>query len=81
VEAFDLRWSAVSGADRYRVTLFTADGQVLYEAETAETFMKLPESLRLAQDSSYHWKVRARTDFDRWVSSELVEFRVVAPKK
>jgi hypothetical protein len=69
-----LRWAAVDGADRYRINVFDAQGVVLYETELTDTVAPLPESLRLEPGRTYLWKVEARTGFDRWVTSELIEF-------
>ncbi|MBA3557731.1 MAG: tetratricopeptide repeat protein [Gemmatimonadaceae bacterium] len=73
-----LRWRAVAGADRYRVTLFDDRGRALLEAQTADTITTLPDSVALAPGRSYLWKVEARTGWERWSSSELIEFRVRA---
>jgi len=71
-----LRWAAVEGADRYRVTLFDADGRVLYETELAGTTAAIPDSVSLVSGQRYLWKVEARTGFDRWSASELIEFSI-----
>lgn len=71
-----LRWTGVAGADRYRVTLFDATGGVVYETQTGDTAAALPDSLSLDRRRAYFWKVEARTGFNRWSSSELVEFSV-----
>ena len=71
-----LRWSTVAGADRYRTTLFDDAGTVVYEAQTADTVVTLPDSVRLALGRSYLWKVEARTGWGRWSASELIEFSV-----
>ncbi len=76
-EASSLRWRAVPGADRYRVTLFDTEGRVVYASETTEPTTALPDSVRLTQERRYLWKVEARVGFDRWVSSELVEFSLI----
>ena len=75
---FELRWSTVPDAETYRVTLFDADGRVLYEEEANGTSTTLPDSLGLAPAQRYLWQVQARIGFNRWVSSDLVEFRIVA---
>lgn len=72
----DLRWSAVAGADRYRVTLFDARGRVVYETEVADTVAALPDSVTLIPGQPYLWKADARTGFDRWATSQLVEFSI-----
>lgn len=75
-DAPDLRWTAVSGADRYRMVLFDAGGTVLYETELAGTVGTLPDSALPAPGETYWWQVEARVGFDRWVASELIEFSV-----
>ena len=72
-----LRWAAVDGADRYRVTLFDAAGNVVHEAQLSETAAALPDAIQLAAGRPYLWKVEARTAFDRWSASDLVEFSLV----
>jgi anti-sigma factor RsiW len=52
-EARMLRWTAVSGADRYRVTLFDATGKVLFEAQVADTATALPDSIALITGQPY----------------------------
>lgn len=76
VEATSLTWSRVPGADRYRVSLFDAEGQVRYETLTSDTIAALPDSIALVPGASYLWKVEARTELERWASSGLFEFRV-----
>jgi hypothetical protein len=71
-----LRWGAVVGADRYRVTLFQADGRVLYVLELRDTAAAVPDSIGLIPGSSYVWMVEARTGWDRWSSSRLFQFAV-----
>lgn len=71
-----LRWAAVPSADRYRVTLFNAEAEVLYETEVAGTTAALPDSVTVLPGARYLWKVEARTGFDRWTASELVEFSI-----
>ena len=74
--ATPLLWTAVTGADRYRVTLSDAGGRVLYETELADTVTTLPDSIVLVSGRSYVWIVEARTAFDRWSTSRLVEFSI-----
>lgn len=71
-----LQWRAVTGADRYRLTLFDAQGGVLYETQLADTAVTLPDSVAVIPGQSHLWKVEARTGWDRWAASALVEFRV-----
>lgn len=71
-----LRWSSVSGADRYRTTLFDDAGAVVYETQTADTLIALPDSVQLTSSRSYLWKVEARTGWGRWSASDLIEFSI-----
>ena len=71
-----LQSPAVAGADRYRVTLSDADGRVLYERQLADTVAALPDSIVLAAGRTYVWLVEARTGFDRWSTSQLVQFSI-----
>jgi hypothetical protein len=74
-----LVWSSVPGAGRYRVTLFTAEGEARWLEVVADTSVALPDSVRLEPKESYYWQVKAETGFGRWVESELVEFEVRGP--
>lgn len=76
-EAPSVIWSEVRGANRYRVTLYDSTGRVLWEAATTDTVVALPASLALQHDARYFWRVHARTGFDRWTESNLVEFRIM----
>jgi hypothetical protein len=58
------------------VTLFDAQGEVLYETEVNDTTAALPDSVRLIPERPYLWKVQARTGWDRWSASDLVEFTI-----
>lgn len=75
-----LRWASVAEADRYRVTLFDLGGAVLYETLLADTVASLPDSVLIVPGRAYVWKVEARTGWDRWATSEIVEFTVVGGK-
>jgi hypothetical protein len=78
-EVESLQWSAVPHAELYRVTLFDDDGDVLFEKEVAEPHLALPETVKLLPENQYLWQVQARIGFGRWISSDLVEFRVSPP--
>jgi hypothetical protein len=74
VSARALVWTAVPRADRYRVTLFDETGSVVWETQTTDTTAPLPDSVRLRTGTSYLWEVEARTGWNRWVASDLVQF-------
>ncbi len=71
-----LMWTAVPLADRYRVTVFDASGDVVFETQVADTLARLPDAFRVVPGQPYLWKVEARIGFDRWVSSDLTPFTV-----
>jgi CHAT domain-containing protein len=73
--ATTLGWTAVVGAERYRVTLFDAAGKVLFETELTDTVVAIPDSVSIDPGRWYLWKVEARTGWERWTSSELIRFR------
>jgi len=75
-DARTLQWASVAGADRYRVTLFDGGGRVLFETQLADTLAALPDSILLDPGRPYLWKVEARTGWQRWSASGLVEFSI-----
>jgi hypothetical protein len=73
-----VQWSAFAGADRYRVRLFNADGDLLWEAQATDTALRLPDSVRLAAGQRYYWTVAGQTGVGHWVESPLAPF-VIRP--
>ncbi|HEV7704626.1 MAG TPA: hypothetical protein VGO46_10055 [Gemmatimonadaceae bacterium] len=73
-----LRWTSVPKADRYRVTVFDANGGVAWEAEGADTSVAVPSEIARKWRGEMRWRVKARTSFDRWVDSEFGAFVVGA---
>ncbi|HKP29173.1 MAG TPA: zf-HC2 domain-containing protein [Gemmatimonadales bacterium] len=71
-----LTWSPVAQADRYRATLFDAEGRPIFELVSTDTVVSLPDSVSIEPLRRYFWRVEARTAIDRWSSSGLVEFEV-----
>lgn len=72
----ELRWSSISGADRYRVTLFDGSGRAALDAQVADTVLAIPDSIAIVPGQAYWWKVEARIGRDRWSASDLVDFTV-----
>ena len=68
------RWTSVPRADRYRLTVFDREGRTVWEVEGTDTAVARPDPLPRQRGTAYLWKVEARTGWDRWVASELVEF-------
>jgi hypothetical protein len=75
----EFRWAAVTSADLYDVTLYNAAGDVLWQVNSLPTRVALPDTVRLETGVLYLWQVSARVGWDRWVSSELVRFRISEP--
>lgn len=73
-------WTRVPHADRYRLALFDDTGRVVWETETTDSAVVLPDRSRLKKGGSYFWKVEAQTGWNRWVGSDLVEFSLRSPR-
>lgn len=71
-----LVWHSVNRADRYRGTMFDSAGVVLWRTEIVDTVAPVPDSVELSTGATYLWRVEARIGIDRWVESELQQFRI-----
>jgi len=69
-----LRWTGVPEADLYRVQIWDTDGTVVWTIDTRSTAVEVPAVIH--SRISYFWNVKARTGWDRWVSSDFVGFSV-----
>lgn len=72
-----IRWSSVPGADRYSVSVFDANGTVVWQSSAVDTVIRVPAEVQLAPGDRFFWSVRARVGWDRWVESALSEFSVL----
>ena len=72
-------WTSVPRASRFHLTLFDARGSIVWETETADTSVVVPDSIVLTAGAPYLWQVRARIGWDRWSESRLTEFTVAEP--
>ena len=72
------RWQPIHGADKYELTVFDADGRVAWDTSTTQTTVRVIPARRIETGRQYFWRVRARVGWDRWVSSEFVEFSLRA---
>ena len=77
VEMF--QWSQVPAAGLYRITVYDAEGVVVWEVETRDTSITPPDTTEFEPAARYIWTVAARVGFDRWLSSELVDFTISGP--
>jgi hypothetical protein len=69
-----LRWTSVRGADLYRVQVWDREGNVVFTTDSRDTSLLLPA--QIIRGGSYLWEVKARTGWDRWVSSDFLELDV-----
>jgi anti-sigma factor RsiW len=74
-------WSSVPRIDRYRLRLYDDEGKLLWSTETADTVLRLPDSIVLSGSGPYFWKVEAETEWGRWSTSDLMEFRLSGSKR
>jgi hypothetical protein len=72
-------WTQVPAADLYRITVCDAEGAVVWEAETRDASITPPDGTGFEPDTRYAWTVAASVDFDRWVSSEFIDFTILEP--
>ncbi|MEP6508312.1 MAG: hypothetical protein ABJC63_08795 [Gemmatimonadales bacterium] len=70
--ADSLRWTSIANADLYRIRVWNPSGDVIWSAESRDTILAMPREL--TANTRYLWEVDARTGWDRWVSSNFVEF-------
>ena len=75
-EVEHLIWLGVDGADRYRLTLYDSEGEVVWKATTADTLVQLPDSVVLNAGSRYLWQLEARVGWDLWEASDLIDFQI-----
>ena len=66
-------WTSVPGALRYRVTLFDAEGDALWQSVQSDTVAAVPDSIALPP-AQYYWQVKAEASPGRWVESDLSGF-------
>ena len=72
-----VRWYALPGSERYRVSVFDKEGRIIWEGETTDTILRVPELGELQINAPYYWRLEARVGWNRWVGSELVRFQLL----
>ena len=76
------RWTSVPRADRYRITVFARDGSVIWQAQTRDTTIAVPDAVVSAPDDTILWRVDAHVGWeDRWASSDLAILNVHRAKR
>jgi len=72
-------WRAVGNAERYQIVVVDTAGTELYAAETRDTAMALPDSVKLVPGRSYLWWVQARLS-DQSTVTAVTQRLLVAPR-
>lgn len=80
-DADSLRWTSVPRADLYRITIWNSDGSTAWQGQTRDTVLALPGDLTGGGARTVLWDVKARTGWERWVASELVELTITEPER
>ena len=75
-----LTWTSIPHSDRYQVTMYDGNGSVVWETQTRDTVVAVPNATALGAGTPYFWKVAARTGWGRWVVSDLTTFTLRAPR-
>lgn len=76
-ELVSITWSSVPRATLYEVTVFDSAGTIIWETRVLDSLTRVPRDLRLVRGKPYYWKVAARTESNRWVSSDFVTFTIL----
>lgn len=71
-----LRWQSTPDATQYHVTVFDAEGSIVWDSETADTTLTIPGTVPLVHGTTYWWRVEARVGFDRWSRSDVTPFTI-----
>ena len=79
IDGVKLHWRGSVSADLYRATVVDGDGDLIWQAEVADTVAVLPRDVGLRPGVGYFWRVEARSGFKRWQASDFVEFRILGP--
>jgi hypothetical protein len=69
-----VRWTGIAGAHNYQVRIWSTEGSVIFAAETRSNVIAVPSTL--SPGIEYLWEVRAQTDWDRWIESDLVSLKI-----
>jgi hypothetical protein len=72
-------WRAVNNAERYELVVVDTAGAELYAAQTRDTAVSLPDSVKLVPGHAYLWWVQARLA-DQSTVTAVTQRLVVAPR-
>ena len=75
-------WRAVPGAERYKVTLSSADKGEMWSRTVREVSLAFPaDAAALAPNAEYLWEVEAWSAQDRSLRSESSVFQIIGPEQ
>ena len=72
-------WRAVGNAERYQIVVVDTTGTELFAAETRDTALSLPDSVKLVPGHAYLWWVQARLA-DQSTVTAVTQRLVVGPR-
>ena len=72
-------WRAVGSAERYQIVVVDTTGTELFAAETRDTALSLPDSVKLVPGHAYLWWVQARLA-DQSTVTAVTQRLVVGPR-
>ncbi len=76
----EFRWTPVPGAVQYRVSVLTADGDIVWQQDSEGSSAKLPADVRLKAGQKYFVWIRASLRDGNSARSQAVRFSVVGAK-
>jgi hypothetical protein len=72
----DFRWEPVADTVFYDVRVVTAAGELIHEAKTEDTHLRLADDIQLAPGGKYFVSIRAHVREGKTVKSNIVSFRI-----
>ena len=69
-------WKQSLNISNFRFVLLDGEGKILYEVETRETAVRLPDELKLNTAMDYFWQVEGKIDTNGSILSDMVTFRI-----
>jgi len=71
----EVEWEVVLSADLYELEVTAADGRPVFSAQTMHTTLRIPDGV-VEPGVTYFFRVRARLEVGRWITSDFREFAV-----
>lgn len=71
----EIVWERILSADLYEVEVTGSDGRPVFRDRTTDTAVPIPDTV-LVRGAPYFFRVRARLEAGRWITSDFREFTV-----